>query len=185
MNLENILSIFHKKAVEHSIPYLIIGGFAASYWGKPRFTADIDYVIPKRCLDDALALFSEIKYKTEFIHPRKSFAHFVSENNKSFKIDLMLVDDGTWEKLNKDSSLAQFDSTDNLYPVVTAMHLIAMKLHAAKQEDREEYYKDLLDIAGIMKAQDIDLEMLEKEGILPKHGSKKTIKILKDIIGSE
>ena len=40
-------------------------------------------------------------------------------------------------------------------PIVSAIHLIAMKLHAAKQPDRTEVFKDLNDVVEIMTAQGV------------------------------
>ncbi len=184
-NLEGlqILEAFNIAAKKAGLDYLIIGGFAASFWGKPRFTADIDYVVELSSLDLVQKVLEELKYKLDFLHPKKGFAHFTPIEGSGFRMDFMLVDQNTWAKLKAGMKEAGFGSK-LLYPIVDHLHLISMKLHAAKQIDREDFYKDLNDIVEIMLAQDMSFENLEKEGIIEKHGTEKTIKLLKDLYQS-
>ena len=77
--MQNHLSILNKfddSCNKHGLSYLIIGGVAASYWGTVRFTADIDLVIEDNSLELATIVLNELGYKLDFIHPKKSFAHF-------------------------------------------------------------------------------------------------------------
>ncbi len=96
-------------------------------------------------------------------------------------LDLMLVDDDTWSKLRQDVVFGDLGGPTP-YPIVSALHFIAMKLHSAKQHDRTEYHKDLNDIVETMLAQKIELGDLEAHGILQKHGTERTIQLLKDML---
>lgn len=180
---DDILVEFHKAAETHDLPYLLIGGFAASYWGTPRFTADVDYVVPHEAFEAAKLTMSALGYRMAALHPEESFAHFSPPGDSSFRIDLMLVDQSTWEKLKNHASLADFGLSSNI-PIVGALHLVAMKLHSAKQVDRSDKYKDLNDIVEICIAQDISLEDLENSGILSSHGTEKIIDELRVLLES-
>jgi hypothetical protein len=180
----DILQEFHLAARSVQLDYLLIGGLAVSYWSKPRFTADVDYVVSRTSFDKARQAASLLGYREAFVHPKLSFAHFENEANEVFRIDFMLVNDDTWEKLLADSSLASLGGIDP-YPIVSPLHLIAMKLHAAKQSDRRDSYKDLNDVAEILLAQQITLGDLEQTDILSKHGAEETITKLRDILKSK
>ena len=175
---------FHLTAKSLGLNYLIIGGFAASYWGKPRFTADIDYVILDSSFEDFKKVLDKINYILIFLHPKGSFAHFAPKESSGFRIDLMIVENETWNKLFESAANADFGGSEP-YPVVSSEHLIAMKLHSAKQVDRKEYLKDLNDISEIMLEQNISFEDLEHSGIIQKHGTEKTINELKKLIKSK
>ena len=179
-----LLAAFREKAQAQELDYLIIGGYAASFWGTPRFTADVDYVIERKSLEKAKIVASELGYELEFLHPEESFAHFKSREKGNFRIDFMLVDPNTWNTLKQDSLLADFGD-DEPHPIVSPLHLIAMKLHSAKQVDRSDFFKDLNDIVEIMLAQDISYGKLEDSGILDTHGTQKTISLLKQILQSK
>ncbi len=178
---ERIIDRFHLAAKQAGLEYFIIGGFAASYWGTARFTADIDYVIEQSAFENAKRVLAALNYTLLFIHPRGSFAHFASSTEEAFRIDLMLVDTTTWHKLVQGGERGDFGGPE-AYPVVALMHLIAMKLHASVQPDRTEFRKDLTDIVEVMQVQNISLEQLEQAGILERYGNELRITELKQLL---
>lgn len=174
-----VIDQFHDIAKACRLDYMIIGGYAASFWGTPRFTADLDYVVVDSQLGLVNEVMAKLNYELVFQHPRDSFAHFkASTSSAAFRIDFMFVNADTWAKLKSASSLGDFGGAEP-YPVVGPIHLIAMKLHAASQSDRLEYLKDLQDIVAIMQRQNISYETLDKEGILTKYGKREIIEKLK------
>lgn len=175
------MEVFHVAAKKAGLDYLLIGGFAASFWGKPRFTGDVDYVVESSCLEVVTKVMESLNYKLAFLHPKKNFAHFQPADAAGLRIDFMFVDKSTWDKLHSSQKNANFGGSSN-YPIVDHLHLISMKLHAAKQDDREDFFKDLNDIVEIMLAQNLDYSELEKTGIIKKHGTEKTTSLLKDLL---
>ncbi len=180
----SIIEDFHQAALAADLDYMIIGGFAASYWGTPRFTADVDFVIESKSFEKASRVASELGYSLAFLHPKQSFAHFVKTDQKGFRIDFMLVNENTWQTLFEELRLADLGGQQP-YPIVSPLHLIAMKLHAAKQIDRTDSYKDLNDIAEILISQNITIDDLEISDILEKHGTEKTLSQLRIIWDSK
>lgn len=171
--LLSTLELFHSAAKKTGLDYLIIGGLAVSHWGKLRFTADIDFVICTDTYGLGESVFEKIDYELQFLHPKGSFAHFRGKDFTQPRIDLMIVDAATWGKLSDASSLVDFGEGE-AKPCVSPIHLIAMKLHSAKQPDRKEKTKDLLDVVEIMINQKISFEQLKHLGIIAKHGSEET-----------
>jgi len=176
-----LLDRFHDLSQAHGLDYLIIGGYAASFWGTPRFTADIDFAIEKAQLDVLKEIASQLHYRLAFLHPKKAFAHFVPPSPDAFRIDVMLVDSNTWKKLSSEKDFGDFGGREP-YPVVSPIHLIAMKLHSASQKDRTEFRRDLQDIVSVMREQQISYEFLEENGILNKHGNEKIVQLLKQYL---
>ena len=84
----------------------------------------------------------------------------------------MIVDSDTWKRLWSGAKEADFGGIGK-FPIVDPIHLIAMKLHSAKQPDREEYFKDLNDIVEIMLAQRYNLEDSEIADIISRHETDK------------
>jgi hypothetical protein len=180
--MENrILERFATCARDAHLEYLIIGGFAASHWGTPRFTADIDFVVESKSFENVKKVMSELEYALEFYHSKGSFAHFSPIATGDFRIDFMIVDSASWKVLFDNKACADFGGGVE-YPIVSALHLVSMKLHAARQPDRSEYLKDLSDIIEIMLAQNISFENLDKDGILKEYGSQSTIDELRRLL---
>ena len=179
----NLLNSFHQAALVERLEYFLIGGFAVSYWGVPRFTADVDYVTEYGNLERVKKVTEKLGYTLAFLHPKQSFAHFVSSDKTKFRIDFMLVDQATWQKLREGASVVDFGGPEPV-PIVGPLHLIAMKLHAAKQSDRSDPYKDLNDIVEILLAQGILFEDLERSGIIEKHGTGTTTAELRRMLES-
>lgn len=177
------LNTFHKAARNSGLEYFLIGGFAVSYWGAPRFTADVDFVVLSSSLETVKRVAEELDYTLAFLHPNQGFAHFVDRHESTFRIDFMLVNEDTWKKLKESSTVVDFGGAEPI-PIVSALHLIAMKLHAAKQPDRTERYKDLNDVVEILLAQGLCLDDLEKAGIMQKHGNETTINELRRLFRS-
>lgn len=180
----SILEQFNRIAKASDLQYLLIGGFAASFWGEPRFTADVDFVIARKSFKLAQNILQKINYQLIFLHPQKNFAHFDKADHTGFRIDFVLVDDSTWNQLNAERVMADFGGGEH-YPVISAKHLIAMKLHAASQVNRQDKFKDLNDVAAIIINQGLSMNKLEKDGILGKYGSDKTITRLKEILAEK
>jgi hypothetical protein len=178
-----ILHSFHQAAKTRNLDYLLIGGFAASYWGRPRFTADVDFVCERGSIERIKEVCSGLGYSLVFLHPKQSFAHFKKPDGSDVRMDFMLVDESTWQKLHTDARTADMGGTEPI-PIVSPLHLIAMKLHGAKQTDREDPYKDLNDIAEILHAQNLRFEDLEGAGIIKKHGTEETVAQLRQILAA-
>ena len=182
MNQDHLRLIekFDQKCIENHLSYFIIGGYASTYWGQSRTTLDVDYVVKKTDFDLVKNVMDQLEYELLFVHPKMSYSHFKTKVGLGVRVDFMMVDDGTWSHLEKDSQSANFGE-GKPYPIIGPIHLISMKLHSASQPDRQEAFKDLNDILGICIAQNIALSELEDKGILTKYGNERSITRLRDL----
>jgi hypothetical protein len=154
--VEQVLIRIASAALQAGLPdFLLVGGNAVVLYGVPRFTRDVDFLIP--AADDLRWREFLAAQGFEFIHGSPGFSQFAGPDTTCPRVDLMLVDSATWEKLEAESvtrSLA--DGVDLKVPVVH--HLIAMKLRAAASATRANPDQDWSDIAALALQHGYSLE---------------------------
>lgn len=126
--------------------YLLIGGNAVIAYGVPRFTRDLDFVIPDRKQNDWRRFLEENGF--QFIHGTPAFIQFQDKKMVRPRVDLMLVGESTWSQLQ--SMARVFELTDEIsIPIVSPEHLIAMKLRACLSPQRHASAVDWSDIVEL------------------------------------
>ena len=127
------------------IPILLAGGWAVCHHGYTRYTNDIDWVCSRanemRALDLLRSLGFEIVFETmatRFRHTR----HF-----DLLPVDLLWVSNETFAKM---AATDQRTGPRADMPVINFESLLAMKLHALK-DDKERDGRDMLDIRLLLK----------------------------------
>ncbi|MCB0320217.1 MAG: hypothetical protein KDD60_04770 [Bdellovibrionales bacterium] len=127
--------------------FLLIGGHAVNVYGLSRQTGDLDLLIPLTSKGGWLELLGKAGYSKEQDDDR--FLRFRSTDLAAWPIDLMLVDDGTFEKLYRDSQEAVLGVAT--VRVVSARHLVTLKIHALKHYQEHRFLKDYNDILGLLR----------------------------------
>jgi len=152
-----ILEQLATKAQETGLPFLLIGGHAVNFHGYSRFTKDIDFLINRDLLPRWSDLLKNQGYSVA--HTGATFCQFQNADSNLPGVDLMLVNEQTFQKL---MAKAKIEKKDNFsIPLVCAEHLVALKLHALKQDLEHRRLKDFLDIVEIVRAGGIDLQSAE------------------------
>lgn len=159
---------------------LVIGGHAINAYGYSRTTVDFDFVIEGTALpiwrDELEALGYQWKGET------RAFAQFTApaDENPPFPIDLMLVDESTFEKLWAEARVLDFAGVPLRAP--KPLHMIALKLHALKNPTRAARGKDLPDIIQLIRIAELDLANPELQVILRRYADDRTIDLLRRLI---
>lgn len=83
--LSNMLRIITDNLSDNEIPYALIGAFALSLYGLPKFTADIDLLTEGRFLPRISPIMGRLGYKC--FQKTNSFAQFDSEIGVYGKVD--------------------------------------------------------------------------------------------------
>lgn len=151
--LLNISGAFRKL----KIPYLLTGSFAVSYYGLPRATHDIDFIIEirKENLDKLKLLLSKLgkEYSCDLSDvenpPPHSFQFNIYHPETGVKIDFWMVKNNDFEK-NKFKRKKEIIIDKTKIPVVSAEDLILNKLLWSKEIVSERHLKDC---QGIIKIQ--------------------------------
>ena len=169
-------------AAKRNLPFLLVGGHAVILHGVPRFTRDIDIMTTDEWRDEWRELIEDLGYRK--FHAVDAFEQFEPDPEQSATtsrvgIDLMFVDASTWEKLYPAA-----DDID-LQPDVRAkipnvLHLIAMKLNAARSPHRRIGATDLSDVIELISAAKIDIESSAFREIAERYASAEDLAAIRD-----
>jgi Nucleotidyl transferase AbiEii toxin, Type IV TA system len=162
-----------KRAQQEELPCLLVGGHAVILYRIPRFTRDIDFVIPDEAVERWLDFLQRLQYRV--YHRTGAFIQLEPATPGSLPpVDLMLVDQDTWSKLQ-----AKAESRDAgeglLLPVPHPWHLIAMKLTAAKSAARRVGASDWSDIFDLLRTCQIDLNDPEFRRLVVRFGGDEAL----------
>lgn len=135
----------HQRFEREGIPLLLAGGWAVCHHGYARFTRDVDWICSRADESRALALMGSLGFGTVF---QSMATRFQLINRPDFPpIDLLWVSPETFAKMALSD---QRTGPNGDIPVIDLESLLAMKLHALKDQDKREG-KDLLDIRLLLK----------------------------------
>lgn len=167
MDYESFFVNLAHHAQTKGLKYLVVGGNAVNLHQYYRTTFDIDILIPETSLEAWKAYFAqhenyEMSFKTH------SFARLESRE-KRIPLDLMLVDQQTFEKLSLDS--IRIGMGDVEIPVPDAVHLIAMKLHALKNTNRSDRKHDFQDIIHLIDVYQLDANDVKLHSVIERYAS--------------
>ena len=115
--------------------------------GYIRNTIDLDLLVPEHSRSEWLSLLRELGYR--FFHGTASFAQFESRDKTGPPVDLMFVEQQTWEKLLEGANEMRLGSEAVLLP--RPEYLVALKLHAAASPTRSKPEVDWEDIRQIVQ----------------------------------
>ena len=127
------------------IPLLLAGGWAVCHHGYTRYTNDIDWVCSRANESRALDLMRSLGFEIGFETMATRFQH--PKHWDLLPVDLLWVSAETFAKM------AATDQTTGRHcdiPVIDFESLLAMKLHALK-DDKERDGRDMLDIRLLLK----------------------------------
>ena len=159
--IKKVTLIFEEK----TIPYMLTGGIAVNYYGRPRFTHDVDFVIQVR-LKDA----EEITrlFKKEFYVAIEGIVDAIEHQTMfnlvhletGFKVDC-------WISKAEEYAQASFARRreeiifDQAISISSPEDLIISKLDWYKKSGAQKHYEDVLGIFEIQKGR-LDLNYIRK-----------------------
>lgn len=160
---QDILLIFVRLLTQYKVAYLLSGSFAVSYYGFPRSTHDIDFVIEVK-EEDLQNLIKAIKElgksylfnQDEIVQSVKTSSQFnIYHIDTGIKIDFWPIKNNIFEK-NKFKKSKEFTFNNQKIKVVSPEDLILTKLLWCKEIKSERHLRDCI---GIMKVQGDKLDM--------------------------
>ena len=154
--------IFKKAGVEH----VLIGGFAVNFYGASRQTADVDFLIADEDREKVLTAFEKAGYKLKEEGP--IFARLLPPAS-FMDLDLLFVNRQTLQRISKNAKSVKLAGTELHIPSLE--HLIALKLHAIKN-DRERELMDLSDIVRLIRSNKMNIKSDSFKKLCLQHGDK-------------
>jgi hypothetical protein len=167
-----------KRAQQEKLPGLLVGGHAVILYAVPRFTRDIDFLVPDHAVEQWLGFLQRLSYRV--YHRTEAFIQLEPATPGTLPpIDLMLVDEKTWANL-----LAKAEERDAGEGMRLAVphpwHLIAMKLTAAKAPGRRATGSDWSDILDLIRTCKIDLADPEFRQLVIRFGGEEALQRMKE-----
>ena len=164
----SIFEFLRRAAEEKGARYLLIGGHAVNVYGYSRQTADLDLLVCK----SAQGLWKNLLLNAGYslIHEHENFLQFLPGARFPWPLDLMLTRAETFQKMLAASQLRLLYGAEVAVPSIE--HLIALKLHALKQNLSHRTLKDFMDVVGLVEANQLDLRGAALQEIFNKFGTE-------------
>ena len=155
-----------ESATRSGLPVLLIGGHAVIAHGHPRNTFDIDFVIEVKDQQAWRDLLECLGYT---LHAEtRTFFQMQPPDERTLPVDVMMVNEPTFSKmlaLAKECSALPPDAR-----VVSLEHLLALKCHAIKHGHPGRVEKDVDDVIGLVRANQLDVTSADWREIFLKYG---------------
>ena len=148
--LTNMLEIIGSQLTENRIPYALIGSLALGFYGLPRYTSDIDILVPSDLASRLLPVMEKLGY--ECFRKTESFAQFDSDLGVYGRVDFMLAQSDDGKKMLAQSLVVEDDILGR-HPVLQPTDFIILKLMAMANSP-ERRPKDEADIISVLKLAD-------------------------------
>jgi predicted nucleotidyltransferase len=161
------VNILHAKAEELGLKYLVIGGHAVNAYGIPRTTIDVDFLVQREERDRWMVLLNREGFS--LAHDGGNFLQFSPPYGTEWNLDLMLVNDSTFTKLQTAAKQVHMLGIATFVPSVE--HLISLKLHALRFGPPHRYDKDLVDVLTLIRATEIDVHAESFKEIIEQFGT--------------
>lgn len=152
MNDTSSLSAISAVLEKGNVPHILIGGFAVNAYEVSRFTGDVDFLIDEVDYPKAVEVLKEIGYKEEV--NGRAFARFSHPSPNYMPLDFLFVDQKTFREMKAQGKQVKMSGQGFVAPSLS--HLIALKLHAIKNNPQSRELKDLSDIVDLIKQNRFD-----------------------------
>jgi hypothetical protein len=138
--------------------FAVVGGLAVQGYGLARATQDLDIVVDAVARLDLIGLMESLGYET--LHASEGFSNHLHSATEFGRVDFIYVDGDTAKRLFASCRLMPW-TDDRTISVPSPEHLIAMKVHAIKN-DASRLHKELADIQHLMKLPDVRSENVRR-----------------------
>jgi hypothetical protein len=151
------------------IPFLVIGGHAVIAHGHARLTFDVDLLVRRDQREAWLSKLAPLGFTVFREHP--VFIQFQGRE-PGLDLDLMLVGEPTFSEM---LARAQAITLGGLRLQIPCLdHLLALKLHAAKQGQPHRVIKDLDDLIMLVLKNGLDIRSPNYQQLFLKYGNAET-----------
>ncbi len=165
------MTLFQTLEVEtrtRGLGFLIIGAHAINQYGYSRDTSDLDLMIRRTDRESWIALFSSLNYR--LFSEKPGFLQLEAPKEFVWPVDLMFVNDTTWEKMSAASVSVEIGNATCRVPKL--LHLIALKVHALKNGHTARFLKDLQDVEGLILVNKLEVASSEVKEIFQRYGTE-------------
>jgi predicted nucleotidyltransferase len=101
---------------------------------------------------------------------RGNFIQYEAPDKNAWPVDLMLVQEKTFDPILEASLDAEFFGVKTKVPLLE--HLIALKLHALKNTRMHRFLKDFLDVENLIRINKLDVKSNKVRDLFDKYGTQ-------------
>jgi len=168
MDYAKAFHLVARASKQHAVPCVLIGGFAINFYKVTRNTLDVDFLTTKDDFEKIKNSLIEAGYAENFA---TDVAIRMSGKTGNIDIDFMIVDKATRSKIIEAGNAVEVVGEKLIIPSVH--HLIALKLHAIKNNFKNRILKDLPDVIKLIKLNNIDFKSSDFKSLCLKYGNEK------------
>jgi hypothetical protein len=151
-----------------NIPYMVVGGFAAIFYGEPRFTADVDIVVDMQAsqIDEFVSAFPIPDYyvSKEAIQDslQRRYPFNVIQTSTGAKIDLVPLPTDAFTKIafSRRQRLA-YSERGETAEFISAEDIVLAKMLAYKATGSEKHLRDAVGVL-VMQWDYLNFNMLQR-----------------------
>lgn len=169
----------HAAAAKANLPFIVIGGHAVNALGISRETADFDILVSREDETGWRSLLGSLGYTVRF--DGGNFLQMNPPSGSTWPVDLMLVNGDTFTKLW--ASVTDGELLGLRFKIPAPEHLIALKLHALRQDKPHRALKDFLDVVAIVQTCCLDLESSTLREIFSRYGTDELYERVRKAVG--
>jgi len=137
--------------------WAMAGGLAMQAHGLSRTTQDLDLVVDAAVQSELLAFMESLGYRT--LHASAGFSNHLHADSSFGRVDFIYVDRETADQIFPAAATRAWEGRS--LPVISAEHLIAMKVHAMKN-DPSRTFGELADIQHLMRGAGMDRKRVRR-----------------------
>lgn len=175
MDYSKAFHLVANASKKSAVPCVLIGGFAINFYKVTRNTLDVDFLTTKDDFEKIKSALMDVGYVENFA---TDVAIRMSGKSGTIDIDFMIVDEATRAKIIETGKTIEVVGEKMIIPSVE--HLIALKLHAIKNNFKNRMFKDLPDVIKLTKVNNIDFKSSDFKNLCMKYGNEE---IYKNILG--
>lgn len=163
-------SVFHlisSITEKEDVSCVLIGGFAVNFYNYSRQTNDVDFLITKEDYQKISQHLKQLGYTQEL---QENFAQLENKALTLKNLDFIFVDQDTFNEIKRSGKKVKIAKLE--FTVPSLDHLIALKLHAIKQNPKNRLLVDLVDIIKLAELNKIDVKGDDFRNLCLKYGSQ-------------
>lgn len=169
MKFDKVFHIVSQAAKKEKVSCLLIGGFAINYYKVSRQTLDVDFLITPEGFGKMRPVLKQAGYREEFV--RDVFARLGHKEKDRMDLDFLFVDRETLRKMIRSGKKIKLAGEEFYVPSLS--HLLALKLHAIKNNPGRRLFLDLADVLNLIQLNKVNYKTRKFEKLCLKYADKK------------
>ena len=168
MDDQSVFHLISEVTRQKDVSCVLIGGFAVNHYNVSRQTADIDFLITKEDFDRISDALKKVGYQISLT--QENFAQLENTRLSIMNIDFMFVDRATIDKIMEEAQLLTIAGQEFVVPSLN--HLIALKLHSIKHNEKLRLMKDFPDIVNLIRKNGVNIKNKDFKESCLKYGTE-------------